>query len=97
MELEEDQPAKTAAACSRSLRTCPANSNEPRTMAAKRRFDNTILPVSETSDESFWEVAAHERDPKKNSKITQQIDHAIREHERNVSRGRMISKKPWQL
>jgi hypothetical protein len=66
-------------------------------MATKRRFNNIVLPVTETLVESFWEVAAHERDPKKNFKITQQIDQAIREHERNVSRVRMTTKKPWQL
>jgi hypothetical protein len=71
--------------------------NEHRTMVANRRFDNTVLPASEPSIESFWEIAAHERDPKKNSKITQQIDDAIREHERNVSRGRITRKKSWQL
>jgi hypothetical protein len=66
-------------------------------MATKRIFKNTVLPAYETAFELFWEVAAHERDPGRNLKITQQIDQAIREHEKNVSRARVTTRKPWQL
>jgi hypothetical protein len=40
----------------------------------------------EISEELFWQTAAREREPAKNLHITQQIDKAISEHEKNVSR-----------
>jgi hypothetical protein len=66
-------------------------------MAPKRTFTNADLRVAETSLGLFWEVAALERDAKRNLRITRQIDRAFREHENNVSMARMITKKPWEL
>lgn len=66
-------------------------------MATKRRLKNIVLPVTETSADSFWEAAFHERDPAKNLKITRKIDQTIREHERNVFGARLATGKPSLL
>jgi hypothetical protein len=76
------------------LARCP---HELRTMAPKPTLTNADLRVPETSLDLFWEVAALERDAKRNLRITRQIDRAIREHEKNISTARMITKKPWEL
>jgi hypothetical protein len=66
-------------------------------MASKRTFTNADLRVAETSLDLFWEVVALERDAKRNLKIIRQIDRAIREREKIVSKTRRITRKPWEL
>ena len=55
-------------------------------MKNKSGLKNPVRSATEMSDESFWAAASHARDPKGSFKITQQIDKAIREHDRNVRR-----------
>jgi len=55
-------------------------------MKNKSRIKNPEPIATEISDESFWAAASHARDPEGSFKITQQIDRAIREHDRNVRR-----------
>jgi len=55
-------------------------------MKNKSKLKGLVRTAKEISDELFWAAASHARDPDGSFKITQQIDKAIREHERNVGR-----------
>ena len=67
------------------LHGCVSSPKE-KTMKNKSGVKNPVRTATEISDESFWADASHARDPERSFRITQQIDKAIREHDRNVRR-----------
>jgi hypothetical protein len=65
---------------------CPsgAPSTQRGTMTNKQKVKDALPTAKKTSDDLFWEAASQEREPAKILIITQQIEKAMKEHEKNV-------------